>query len=46
MHYFPRYEVVTTNDRVLAWEEDVRHVQGKLVNKIMRLFTETYLSGD
>jgi hypothetical protein len=44
VHYFPSYEIVKNSDRTLTWEEDLRHVRGKVANHIMDLFLDTYLS--
>jgi hypothetical protein len=43
VHYFPSYEIVRSSERSIAWLEDLRHVQGKVVNHIMTLFVEHYL---
>jgi hypothetical protein len=45
VHYFPSYEIVQNSDRSLTWEEDMRHVKGKVVQHIMSLFLRNYLSG-
>jgi hypothetical protein len=44
VHYFPSYEIVQNSERAITWEEDLRHVQGKVVNHIMNLFLGNYLS--
>ena len=44
VHYFPSYEIVQNSDRAITWEEDLRHVQGKVVQHIMNLFLADYLS--
>jgi hypothetical protein len=44
VHYFPSYEIVQNSDRAITWEEDLRHVQGKVVQHIMGLFLSNYLS--
>ncbi|HCX28186.1 MAG TPA: hypothetical protein DHU55_00180, partial [Blastocatellia bacterium] len=44
VHYFPSYEIVMNSDRATAWEEDLRHAQGKVVDHIMRIFLDSYLS--
>jgi hypothetical protein len=40
VHYFPSYEIVQNSDRAVTWEEDLRHVKGKLVNHIMHSFLQ------
>jgi hypothetical protein len=45
VHYFPSYEIVQNSDRVVTWEEDLRHVKGEVANHIMRLFLRHYLAG-
>jgi hypothetical protein len=45
VHYFPSYEIVQNSDRSLTWEEDMRHVKGKVVRHIMSLFSRNYCSG-
>ena len=45
VHYFPSYEIVQNSDRVVTWEEDLRHVKGDVANHIMRLFLRHYLAG-
>ena len=45
VHYFPSYEIVQNSDRSLTWEEDMRHVKGKVVQHIMSLFVRNYCSG-
>jgi len=45
VHYFPSYEIVQNSDRTLTWEEDLRHVKGKVVRHIMSLFLRNYCSG-
>ncbi len=44
IHYFPSYEMVLNSSRDAAWCEDLRHVQGRLVNHIMDLFLEHYVA--
>jgi GSCFA family protein len=44
VHYFPSYEIVQNSERAITWEEDLRHVQGKVVKHIMDLFLDNYLS--
>jgi len=44
VHYFPSYEIVQNSERSITWEEDLRHVQGKVVTHIMNLFLANYLS--
>jgi GSCFA family len=44
VHYFPSYEIVQNSERAITWEEDLRHVQGKVVKHIMSLFLGNYLS--
>ncbi|MGE5207954.1 MAG: GSCFA domain-containing protein [Alphaproteobacteria bacterium] len=45
VHYFPSYEIVQNSDRNLTWEEDMRHVKGKVVRHIMNLFLRNYCWG-
>jgi GSCFA family len=45
VHYFPSYEIVQNSDRVVTWEEDLRHVKGEVANHIMELFLRHYLEG-
>ncbi|MEO5753704.1 MAG: GSCFA domain-containing protein [Chthoniobacterales bacterium] len=44
VHYFPSYEMVMNSARDVAWLEDLRHVQGRLVNHIMDAFLEHYVA--
>jgi hypothetical protein len=44
VHYFPSYEIVLNSDRGATWEQDLRHVKGKVANHIMDIFLNTYLS--
>jgi len=41
--YFPSYEMVMNSARDTAWVEDLRHVQGNLINHIMQFFLKQYL---
>lgn len=43
VNYFPSYEMVQNSARDSAWLEDLRHVQGRLVNHIMDTFLKHYL---
>ena len=43
VHYFPSYEMVLNSARDSAWVEDLRHVQGRLVNNIMDTFVGNYV---
>jgi hypothetical protein len=43
VHYFPSYEIVLNSEKAVTWEEDLRHVQGTVVNHIMNMFREHYL---
>lgn len=45
VHYFPSYEIVQNSDPKLTWEQDRRHVKGKVVQHIMSLFLANYFSG-
>ena len=45
VHYFPSYEIVQNSDRVVTWEEDLRHVKAEVASHIMRLFLRHYLAG-
>jgi len=45
VHYFPSYEIVQNSDRLVTWEEDLRHVKGEVASHIMRLFLRHYLAG-
>ncbi|MEP6974259.1 MAG: GSCFA domain-containing protein [Spartobacteria bacterium] len=44
VHYFPSYEMVVNSARSVAWLEDLRHVQGSLVNHIMDTFLNHYVA--
>ena len=44
VHYFPSYEIVLNSARNAAWLEDLRHVQGELVNNIMDTFLGSYIA--
>ncbi len=44
VHYFPSYEIVQNSDRLVAWEDDLRHVKGQVASHIMSLFLSNYLS--
>src|SRR6266516_951588 len=46
VHYFPSYEIVQNSDRLVTWEEDLRHVKGEVASHIMRLFLRHYLAGN
>jgi hypothetical protein len=43
VHYFPSYEIVLNSERGVTWEEDLRHVRGRVVQHIMSIFLEHYL---
>jgi hypothetical protein len=43
VYYFPSYEMVLNSEKAVTWEEDLRHVRGKVVNHIMRCFLGNYL---
>lgn len=43
VYYFPSYEIVQYSEREVAWEEDLRHVRGPMVNHIMALFLKHHL---
>lgn len=45
VQYFPSYEVVMNSDRSVAWEDDLRHVQGKITQYIMDIFMRNYVEG-
>jgi GSCFA family len=45
VHYFPSYEIVQNSDRLVTWEEDLRHVKGEVAKHIMKLFLRHYLAG-
>jgi hypothetical protein len=45
VHHFPSYEVVLNSERAVTWQEDLRHVQGKMANRILRFFLDNYLEG-
>ena len=45
VHYFPSYEIVQNSDRVVTWEEDLRHVKAEVANHIMKLFLRHYFDG-
>lgn len=40
--YFPSYEMVVNTPRSLAWLDDQLHVQGEMVNHIMKTFHRCY----
>ena len=44
VHYFPSYEIVQNSDRLVTWEDDLRHVKGEVASHIMNLFLSNYLS--
>lgn len=44
VHYFPSYEMVMNSAREIAWLEDLRHVQGRVVNHIMDTFLKHYVA--
>ena len=41
--YFPSYEIVQNSDRREMWEDDLRHVKGPGVHRIMDLFLGSYI---
>ncbi len=43
VHYFPSYEAAMNTRQENAWEEDGRHIKGKMTQAIMGLFAGTYL---
>lgn len=43
IHYFPSYEIVQNSHVAEAWEQDLRHVRGSIVQHIMRLFLQHHL---
>lgn len=45
VHYFPSYEIVMNSDRAVAWEDDLRHVQGALTLEIMDQFMRYFVKG-
>lgn len=46
VEYFPSYEMVVNSERDVAWEEDLKHVQGLMTNRIMDLFMHSFVAGD
>ncbi|MGC1377556.1 MAG: GSCFA domain-containing protein [Anaerolineales bacterium] len=46
VQYFPSYEIVMNSARDLAWDEDLRHVQGGMTNQIMDFFVSRFVEGD
>ena len=45
VQYFPSYEIVMNSDRTVAWEDDLRHVQGALTREIMGQFMRHFVRG-
>ena len=43
IHYFPSYEIVMNSEPAITWEEDLRHVRGRVVQYITGLFLDHYL---
>lgn len=43
VEYFPSYEIVINSDRGLAWEDDKRHVRGRMAWRIMDYFVRAYV---
>jgi hypothetical protein len=41
--YFPSYEMVVNSPRQLAWEDDMMHVDHRMVAHVMDCFTSSYL---
>lgn len=45
VQYFPSYEIVMNSGRELAWEDDLRHVQGAMTQHVMDQFVRGYVEG-
>ncbi|HEY3645679.1 MAG TPA: GSCFA domain-containing protein [Gammaproteobacteria bacterium] len=45
VQYFPSYEIVMNSQRELAWEEDLRHVQGAMTQHVMDQFMRGFVEG-
>ena len=45
VQYFPSYEIVMNSRRELAWEEDLRHVQGAMTQHVMDQFMRGFVEG-
>lgn len=43
VQYFPSYEMVMNSQRDMAWEDDLRHVQGSMAQHIMNVFMQHYV---
>lgn len=43
VQYFPSYEIVMNSKHSAAWEDDLRHVQGKAVRHVMDLFVKNFV---
>lgn len=46
VHYFPNYEMVTSSDPRVAWEEDMRHPSKKMVARVVEAFEQGFLVVD
>ncbi|HEX7966537.1 MAG TPA: GSCFA domain-containing protein [Gammaproteobacteria bacterium] len=45
VQYFPSYEIVMNSERGMAWEDDLRHVQGGMTQHVMDLFMRNFVEG-
>lgn len=45
VQYFPSYEIVMNSQRELAWEDDLRHVQGAMTQHVMDQFMRGFVEG-
>ena len=45
VQYFPSYEIVMNSQRELAWEDDLRHVQGAMTQHVMDQFMRGFVDG-
>ena len=43
VQYFPSYEIVMNSQRELAWEDDLRHVQGAMTQHVMDQFMRGFV---
>jgi hypothetical protein len=43
VNYFPSYEMVMNSQREVTWADDLRHVQGEVVQSIMGLLKKSYI---
>ena len=43
VQYFPSYEMVMNSERGMAWEDDLRHVQGAMTQHVMDVFMRHFV---